>query len=167
MLVSLVKCGTFMMFPVTSFQEKDEQVSLIPSEKFLSSLYIISLGNVVKPKEKAEVEIWVGLRGCGEENITCNKFLLVLITACTTPPRMLPRNSIFATRLLHHSRNIQKKLWISCSLPDNSTFTTCRSSPHNTGLRATWSYQAQENHYWWCCSKISHKLLRECFSMWT
>lgn len=69
--------------------------------------------------------------------------------------------------MLQHSRNIQKKLWISYSLPDNNTFTACRSSPHNTGLRATWSYQAQENHYWWYCNKISHKVLKECFSMWT
>lgn len=54
------------MFLVTSFQTKDEQVSLIPLEKFLSSLHITSLGNLAKSKEKAEVEIRVGLRGWGE-----------------------------------------------------------------------------------------------------
>lgn len=67
------------MFPVSNFQTKDEQVFLIPTKKFLSSLYITSLGNLVKSKEKAEVEIWVGLRGWGEENIIYKISLLFLL----------------------------------------------------------------------------------------
>lgn len=103
------------MFPVVSFQMKDEQVFfhitlIVPylirkPTKFPSSFYTTSWGNSVKSltilKKRQKLKFEWGFWGEGNvvvEKVAHNKFPVVLKTAHKTTPRMFPTNSIFETR---------------------------------------------------------------------